>query len=44
MSQFEGLIVKYINLKYAIATSSLYSCFECLNIKNKEVLVSHFTF
>jgi perosamine synthetase len=47
-NKFEKLIAKYVHSKYAIATSSgtsaLHSCFECLNVENKEVLVSDFTF
>lgn len=46
--QFEKNITKYIHSKYAIATSSgtsaLHTCFECLKIANKKVLVSDYTF
>jgi dTDP-4-amino-4,6-dideoxygalactose transaminase len=47
-TKFENLIAKYVHSKFAIATSSgttaLHTCFECLNVKNKQVLVSDFTF
>ena len=46
--KFESAIAKYVNSKFAIATTSattaLHTSFECLNIKGKKVLVSDFTF
>jgi len=46
--KFESAIAKYVHSKYAIATTSattaLHTSFECMNIKNKKVLVSDFTF
>ena len=46
--KFEGAIAKYVHSKFAIATTSattaLHTCFECLNIKGKKILVSDFTF
>lgn len=46
--KFEKKISSYVHSKYAIATTSattaLHTAFEVLNIKNKRVLVSDFTF
>lgn len=45
---FEKKVAEYVNSKYAIATTSattaLHACFMCLNVKNKRVLVSDFTY
>jgi len=45
---FEKTVAKYTHSKYAIATTSattaLHAAFESLNVKNKKVLVSDFTF
>jgi len=46
--QFEKIIAQYTHTKYAIATTSattaLHTIFHCMNIKEKNVLVSDFTF
>jgi len=46
--KFESALAKYVNSKFAIATTSattaLHTVFECLKIKGKKVLVSDFTF
>lgn len=46
--EFEKKIAKYVNSKYAIATTSattaLHTAFDVIGVKNKEVLVSDFTF
>jgi perosamine synthetase len=47
-AKFESVISNYVKSKYAIATTSattaLHAVFECINIKNKKILVSDFTF
>lgn len=47
-AEFEKRIATYVHSKYAIATTSattaLHTAFEALNVKNKRVLVSDFTF
>lgn len=46
--QFEKMVAKYTHSKFAIATTSattaLHAAFESVNVKNKKVLVSDFTF
>lgn len=46
--EFEERVAQYVGTKYAIATTSattaLHTCFESLNVRGKEVLVSDFTF
>lgn len=46
--QFEKMVAEYTHSKFAIATTSattaLHAAFESVNVKNKKVLVSDFTF
>jgi perosamine synthetase len=46
--KFEGLIAKYTNSKFAVATTSgtsaLHSAFHCIGLKGKKILISDFTF
>jgi dTDP-4-amino-4,6-dideoxygalactose transaminase len=46
--QFERTVADYVGTKHAIAvtscTTALHTVFECLNIKNQEVLVPDYTY
>jgi len=46
--KFESALAKYVNVKFAIATTSattaLHTAFHCMNVKGKKILVSDFTF